>query len=70
MNSSLITLLWRWCYRHHSEPSRFMRDEALAIAKDFGLESEVTEAMKQGCNPDKVLQEWDIYPYGSVTKSK
>ncbi len=66
----LITLFWRWWYRHHPEPSRFTRDEALAIAKDFGLEIEVTEAMKHGCNPDEALQEWDIYPYDDVVVYK
>ncbi len=66
----LITLFWRWWYRHHSEPSRFTRDEALVIAKDFGLEIEVTEAMKRGCNPDEALQEWDIYPYDDAAVYK
>lgn len=66
----LITLFWRWWYRHHQEPSRFTRDEALAIAKDFGLESEVTEAIKHGCNPDEALQEWDIYPYDDTAVYK
>ena len=59
----LITLFWRWWYKRHPKPSKFTRDEALAIAKDFGLEWEVTEAMKQGYNPDEALKEWDIFPY-------
>ena len=66
----LITLFWRWWYKRHPKPSKFTRDEALAIAKDFGLEWEVTEAMKQGCNPDEALQEWDIYPYDDAVVYK
>ncbi len=59
----LQTIFWRWWYRHHQEPSKFTRDEALAMAKKYGLESEVATAMEYGCNPDEALQEWDIYPY-------
>jgi hypothetical protein len=59
----LQTIFWRWWYRHHQEPSKFTRDEALAMAKEHGLESEVATAMEYGCNPDEALQEWDIYPY-------
>ena len=66
----LITLFWRWWYKRHPKPSKFTRDEALAIAKDFGLEIEATEAMKHGCNPDEALQEWDIYPYDDTAVYK
>ena len=59
----LISLFWRWWYRHHQEPSRFTREEALEIARKYKLESEVAVAMKHGCNPDEALQEWDLYPY-------
>ena len=59
----IFTRFWRWWYRHHPEPSKFTKDEALEIAKKCHLEWEVTEAMKQGCNPDEALKEWDIYPY-------
>lgn len=41
----------------------YTRDEALKRAKKYGLEEEVTEAMKHGLTPDQALQDWDIYPY-------
>ena len=66
----LITLFWRWWYRHHPEPSKFTKEEALEIAKEHELDAEVMMAMKQGCNPDEALQEWDVYRYDNVTKSK
>ena len=59
----LITLFWRWWYRHHPEPSKFTKDEALEIAKKYNLEQEVIKAMEHGCTPDEALQEWDIFPY-------
>ena len=40
------------------------------IARKHGLEYEVIKAMDHGCTPDEALQEWDIYPYDNVTKSK
>ena len=61
--TGLKTLFWRWWYRHHQQPSRFTRDEALDIAREHELDAEVMMAMKQGCTPDEALQEWDIYPY-------
>jgi len=61
--SKLRTLFWRWWYRHHQQPSRFTRPEALAIARKYGLEWEVIQAMSHGCTPDEALQDWDIYPY-------
>ena len=61
----LITLFWRWWYRHHPEPSKFTRAEALDIARNYKLESEVITAMEHGCSPDEALQEWDIYPYNA-----
>lgn len=66
----LKTLFWRWWYRHHPEPSRFTTDEAMDIASLYGQEGKVAEAIKKGCTPDEALQEWYIYPYDSVTKSK
>ncbi len=66
----ITTLFWRWWYHHHSSPSRYTRVEALAIAKEHGLEWEVLKALDHGCTPDEALQEWDIYPYDSGTKSK
>ena len=59
----LITLFWRRWYRHHPEPSKFTRAEALDIARKYKLESEVITAMEHGCSPDEALQEWDLYPY-------
>ena len=64
----IMTLFWRWWYKRHPEPSRFTRDEALAIAKKHNLEYEVIKAMDNGCNPDEALQEWDIYPYDESVK--
>lgn len=60
----IMTAFWRWWYRHHPEPSRFTKDEALAIAREHKLDAEVLTAMKHGYTPDEALQEWDIYPYG------
>ena len=60
--SRLRTLLWKLWYHHHQQPSRFTREEALAIAREHELDAEVLMAMKQGCTPDEALQEWDIYP--------
>lgn len=56
------TIFWRWWYKHHPEPSRYTKDEALDIAKKYKLEAEVAMAMQEGCNPDEALQDWDIYP--------
>lgn len=41
----------------------YTKEEALKRAKKFGLDWEVTEAMKNGLSPDEALQDWDIYPY-------
>ena len=62
----ITTLFWRWWYRHHSSPSRYTRAEALAKAKEHGLEWEVLQVMEHGCTPDEALQEWDIYPYENL----
>lgn len=35
-------------------------DEALAIAKEYHLEVEVTECIKQGMSPIEALIEWDL----------
>jgi hypothetical protein len=66
----ITTLFWRWWYKFHPSTSRYTRPEALAIARKHGLEYEVIKAMDHGCTPDEALQEWDIYPYDNVTKSK
>lgn len=67
---SLKTLLWRWWYRLCPAPSRYTRPEALEIARRYHLEYEVIKAMDHGCTPDEALQEWDIFPFDNVTKSK
>ena len=59
----IITYFWRWWYRHHPEPSRFTKEEALEIASFYHLAGQVATAMEHGCTPDEALQEWDIYPY-------
>lgn len=56
----ISTIFWRWWYRHHPSPSRFTKAEALAIAREHGLEAEVAMAMKQGLTPDQALEDWDI----------
>lgn len=35
-------------------------DEAIAIAKEYHLEAEVTECIKQGMSPIEALIEWDL----------
>lgn len=55
----LITLFWRWWYRCHPKPSKYTREEALAIAKVYELDAEMMIAMKHGCTPDKALLEWE-----------
>jgi hypothetical protein len=59
----LTTVFWQWWYRHHPKLSRYTKETALALAKEHGLESEVTTSMQHGCTPDEALQEWDIYPF-------
>ena len=59
----LSTSFWQWWYRQHPSPSRFSKDEALAIARKHNLEAEVVDAMNHGCNPDEALEEWDLFPY-------
>ena len=68
MINRLISPLWQWWYKHYSIPSRFTKEEALKIARDHNLETEVIMAMKHGCNPDEALQDWDIYPYNVKNK--
>lgn len=36
------------------------REEALEIAKDYGLEIEVAEMIDAGLTPDEALREFDI----------
>ena len=61
------TTFWRMVYAIHDmrrrPHSRHSREQAMAIARKYGLEREVEAALRQGCTPDEALQEWDIYPY-------
>lgn len=60
----VTTSFWKWWYKNvHHKTSKYTRPEALAIAKEYGLEYEVIKAMDYGCSPDEALQDWDIYPY-------
>lgn len=59
--SGLRTILWRWWYRWHPTPSKYTKEQALEIAKGYGLECEVQQSMKYGCTPDEALQDWDIF---------
>lgn len=59
----IITKFWRWWYRRHPTPSIHTRENAIAIARNYGLEHEVMVAMEHGLSPDEALQEWDIYSY-------
>lgn len=36
------------------------KEEALAIARKYNLETEVAQAMKYGCSPEEALEEWDL----------
>lgn len=65
MFQRLVAPLWKWWYKHHPTPSRFTKDEALQIARNYKLEAEVIMAMKNGCNPDEALQDRDLYPYNN-----
>ena len=69
MIRNLFTPLWKWWYKYHPTPSRFTKEEALKIARDHNMETEVIMSMKQGCNPDEALQDWDIYPYNDITNN-
>lgn len=39
-------------------------DEAIAIAKEYHLETEVTECIKRGMSPIEALIEWDVIKAG------
>ena len=67
---SLLTLFWRWWYKHHPSPSRYSVSEALQMAKRYGLEKEISQALKHGCTPDEALQEYDIYPYDGLSQER
>lgn len=42
------------------------REEALKIAKKYGLEKEVDYAMQNGYSPEEALYEWDIVAMNDV----
>lgn len=68
----LKTYFWRFWYRWHPSPSKYTKEEAMAIAKEHELDAEVLLAIKHGSTPDEALQEWDIYPYNNrkITKGR
>lgn len=41
----------------------YTREEALEIARQYNLESEVKLAMSKGYTPDEALMDWDLYDY-------
>lgn len=46
------------------QQSRFTREQAISMAKDYHLEEDVIECMDTyGMSPDEALEEWDLYPY-------
>lgn len=56
--------IYRKIIRYFFKPkSRFTVEEAIKIAREYDMESEVTEALKFGFTPDEALEEWDLYPY-------
>lgn len=58
---TIETTFWELFYKCQKQQSRFTREEALKIAHDYNLETEVIQAMSHGCTPDEALQEWDLY---------
>lgn len=42
------------------------REEALKIARKYGLENEVDYAMQNGYSPEEALYEWDIVAMNDV----
>lgn len=41
-------------------------NEALEIARHYGMEEEVKEAMRNGCTPAEALYEWDLVEFKEV----
>ena len=39
----IFTRFWRWWYRHHPEPSKYTRAEALEIARKYKLDPSLVE---------------------------
>ena len=55
-------------HQEHVAASRYTREQAIEMAKPYHLEKEVTDAIDTyGQSPDDALQDWDLYPYNSVT---
>ena len=40
------------------------------MAKRYGLEKEISQALKRGCTPDEAMQEYDIYPYDDLSQER
>lgn len=38
------------------------KEEAIELAKEFGLEAEVKTELVNGATPEEALAEWDIIP--------
>ena len=52
--------------KHFSDDSEidYSYDEAIEIAKEYGLDEEVKHDMcHNDYSPNQALKEWDIYPY-------
>lgn len=45
--------------------SYYTREEALAIAKEYGMVQEISYLMEHGFTPDEALREWDCLPENS-----
>lgn len=39
------------------------KEDAIRIAKENGLEEEVTSLIDEGCTPIEALEEWDLVDY-------
>ena len=42
--------------------SYYTREEALAVAKEYGMVQEISYLMDHGFTPDEALREWDCEP--------
>ena len=51
--------------KHFQDYERnYSYDEAIEIAKEYGLQEEVKHEMTHNdCTPNQALKEWDVYPY-------
>lgn len=51
------------------ETPKITVNEALIIAKEYHLEAEVTECIKQGMSPIEALIEWDLISLQCVVQT-